>query len=170
MTCSFLNFYNCSCKKPSLLTWWWYKWAQCKQQLLLNTSKYRFSERALIIIIIALATYTLCPIYHQLTFYFQIMRKLFGIKVKNIIVIWIFVDLLINIGLFICGFFISKSLALSFNPYLWLVVSIIGNVVLSSVVSFDKWRGFVDSWQIVAIIITCMHTICAVYLVIAVIS
>ena len=98
------------------------------------------------------------------------MRKLFGIKVKNIIVIWIFVDLLINIGLFICGFFISKSLALSFNPYLWLIVSIIGNFVLSSVVSFDKWRGFVDSWQIVAIIITCMHTISAVYLVIAVIA
>ena len=147
---------------------WWYKWAQCKQ-FLLNTSKYRFGERALIIIIIALATYTLCPIYHQLTFHFQIMRKLFGIKVKNIIVFWLFVDLLINIGLFICGFFISKSLALSFNPYLWLIVSIIGNVVLSSVVSFDKWRGFVDSWQIVAIIITCMHTISVVYLVIAVI-
>ena len=98
------------------------------------------------------------------------MRKLFGIKIKNIIVIWIFVDLLINIGLFICGFFISKSLALSFNPYLWLIVSLIGNFVLSSVVSFDKWKGFVDSWQIVAIIITCMHTISAVYLVIAVIA
>ena len=102
------------------------------------------------------------------------MESFLGLNLRTGVVVWVLLDLCINIALFACGISIDeKSEGFETTIHVFLIgpvlVCIPGDLVLCFVAYSDKWEIYKNIWQLLYMIIILFRIISGIFMTIVVI-